>query len=279
MNYLAISFQIQPPEPLRSLFPDLLTAAGFTMFEETPEGLRAFIPSSDFDADSLEESISLFREQAQITWNKKEIPFQNWNRIWEENFKPIYIGTRLCVRAPFHQPEPEYTHEIIMNPEMAFGTGHHETTYAMLEMILELDCRGKRVLDMGAGTGILSLLCEKLGAIEISAIDIDPLACESIRKNLEINNAHNINVEKGGEVPEGVPAFSIILANINRNALLARFLPFSRVSEPGTVLLISGFLSEDKTEVYAAAQTTGFRLQSETEKNEWICAKLIFEGV
>ena len=207
-----------------------------------------------------------------------KVPYQNWNKSWEESFRPITIPGKCCVRARFHPPQPEFPMEIVIQPQMAFGTGHHATTYLMMDRMFDLDFKGKKVLDYGCGTGILAILASKLGALSIDAIDIDPLSYENTIENLRENQISNTNCYEGTLDMLAENQYDIILANINRNVLLESGKTlFQQLLAQGT-LLLSGLLKKDQAMVIESYEKQGFKQVNTYPKDGWICIELQAEN-
>ncbi|HWZ35929.1 MAG TPA: 50S ribosomal protein L11 methyltransferase, partial [Mucilaginibacter sp.] len=176
MNYYEVFFTtITTGDYQQDLLINALGEIGFDTFEETDLGFKAYIQETDFNGDQLDVAVAPYRDMFTFSYEVALIPQKNWNEVWESNFEPITIGDKVFVRATFHEARPEFKYEIVIDPKMAFGTGHHQTTAMMLQLMLENDFAGKKVLDMGCGTGILAIMAAKLGADEIMAIDYDPV--------------------------------------------------------------------------------------------------------
>src|SRR5690606_30866755 len=222
MNYIEIEFTCNDIQDWQQdlLINDLATI-GFDTFEETDKGFNAFIAESNFDSNAFETVLSQLPQETAISHVIKNIAQQNWNKVWEDNFQPLIIADKCYVRATFHESRKgEYPLEIIIDPKMAFGTGHHQTTSLMMELLLKETLEGAEVLDMGSGTGILWVLAVKVGAKEVVAIDDDPVCCESALENSELNQDDAISVLCGDSTLIPNRRFNIIIANINRNILL-----------------------------------------------------------
>src|SRR6478735_357871 len=205
MNYYELLFTTITTEDYQQ---DLLIAAlgeiGFDTFEELDLGFKAYIPVDDFDQRVLNEALEPYRNMFTFSYEVTLIPQKNWNEVWESNFEPIQIGDQVFVRATFHEPRPEFPYEIVIDPKMAFGTGHHQTTAMVMQLMLENDFVGKKVLDMGCGTGILAILAAKLGATDLTAIDYDPVCYESTIENSALNHVEHIKALCGSK--EVIPA-------------------------------------------------------------------------
>ena len=257
----------------RDLIINSLGEIGFDTFEETESGFKAYIIADQFDQKQFDEVLHLYANEIGFTWEANLIAQKNWNQVWESNFEPLEIGS-CYVRATFHSPRPDFLYEIVIDPKMAFGTGHHETTSMMMELMQDEDFTGKRVLDMGCGTGILAILASLLGAEHITAIDFDPLCYESTLENAQLNNVNNIGAICGSK--EVIPAgdYDIILANINRNILLDQLPEYqAHLKEDGT-LFMSGFYDVQDMEIIASsAASLGLSFVTKQKKKDWVAAK------
>ena len=257
----------------RDLIINSLGEIGFDTFEETESGFKAYIIADQFDQKQFDEVLQLYANEVGFTWEANLIAQKNWNQLWESNFEPLEIGS-CYVRATFHTPRPDIPYEIVIDPKIAFGTGHHETTSMMMELMQQEDFTGKRVLDMGCGTGILAILASFLGAEHITAIDFDPLCYESTLENAQLNNVNNISAICGSK--EVIPAagYDIILANINRNILLDQLPEYrAHLKEDGT-LFMSGFYDVQDMEIIASsAASLGLSFVTKQKKKDWVAAK------
>jgi len=242
MNYYELLFTtITTEDYQQDLLINALGEIGFDTFEELDFGFKAYIPVPDFNQEKLDETLLSYHDLFTFSYEITLIPQKNWNEVWESNFEPIEIGKQIFVRATFHQPKPEFPYEIVIDPKMAFGTGHHQTTSMMLELILENDFTNKKVLDMGCGTGILAIMASKLGATAITAIDYDPVCYASTIENAQLNSVENITALCGSKevIPDEI--FDIILANINRNILIDQMERYSEVLKTDGEIYFSGF--------------------------------------
>ncbi len=246
----------------------------FDSFEEKKDSLDAYLTVGIFpeniDADIKELAIQL---DFSFSWDK--LPDKNWNEEWESGFKPVYVDKFCQIRADFHNPQPGIKYDIVINPKMAFGTGHHETTFMMIKMMAGLSFSGKKILDYGCGTGILAILASKLNALEIDAVDIEKPAYENTIENAQINDVFNIRALLGDINAVLDEGFDIILANINRNVILNSFETIRKKMKPNSILLISGILKQDEEIIMKAIQKNGFTIDSRLEKGEWMCMKLL----
>ena len=269
MNYYKIS--ITTAAETKEVILALLSQHGYDGFEENDFGLKTYIAEESFDEVIIKELAS----QYNFSYKSKLIPQQNWNAIWEANFQPIQIADFCGIRADFHPTFDNVTHEITINPKMAFGTGHHETTMSMIEVMQSLDFKEKVVFDFGCGTGILAILAAKMGAHSIVAIDYDPLSTENTIENCRKNEITQVKTLLGElSVVDNAIDFDIILANINRNVIL-NSLPalFLKTKENGQVL-ISGILDSDLELLTMTVENIGFSIVKVIKKGEWICMQV-----
>jgi ribosomal protein L11 methyltransferase len=258
-------------------YADILIAElgelGFDAFVETEEGFSAYIDEDKFSQARLEETINRYTDLTQLSYTSQTIARQNWNEEWERNFEPLFIDEQVSVRASFHQKPEAAKYDIVINPKMSFGTGHHETTTLMIENQLTLNHQGKRVLDMGCGTGILAIMAGELGATEIVAVEIEDWTVENARENAGINNYSQIDVRLGGvETIAGDKPYDIILANINRNVLLEDMPAYVEVLKKEGTLLLSGFYTEDLPAIQEKASEQKLTYISHRVKNNWVSA-------
>lgn len=258
-------------------FADILTAElseiGYDTFMDTEGGFNAYITEGVFSEESLKEIIEKYAGFTPITYQLQKIAKQNWNEEWEKNFQPLIIGNEVSVRASFHPQPAGIKYDIVINPKMSFGTGHHETTTLMIENQLTIDHAGKTVLDMGTGTGILAILAEKLGAAKVVGVEIEDWTVENARENAETNNCTTIEVRLGdiSEVAADEP-YDIVLANINRNVLLADMNQYVKLMKTGSPLILSGFYTEDLPAIQEETARCGLKFESSRTKNNWVSA-------
>ncbi|MCD4737456.1 MAG: 50S ribosomal protein L11 methyltransferase [Bacteroidales bacterium] len=278
-EYTEVNFGFHTNEPNSEILIALLSVEGYEGFLENEKSLTAYIPSKLFDENMLEMLLSQFFTGNSISYSIKTILEKNWNTAWENNFKPVLIENKVYIRAPFHIQNREAELDIIIEPKMSFGTGHHETTSLMVSMILDIDHSGKTVLDAGCGTGILSILAEKKGASVITAIDNDKWAYENTHENLLKNNCKRISVSH--KELSGLGIFSgkydIVYANINRNAIENNLGFFYEVLKNTGILLLSGFYNDDLDIILAKITKLGLGLvpDKKQSQNSWIACKLI----
>ena len=263
-------YRITPETPQKAALADLLGSLPFEGIEETETELLAYAPIEE-DGEELVRRLIELQSVVPFQFEREWFPGQNWNEVWESNFQPVAVGDFCYIRALFHTPRPDVRHEIIIQPQMAFGTGHHETTYMMMQTMSALEFSGKNVLDFGCGTGILGILAAKLGAASIIGVDIEKPAFENTQENLELNRTERFEVRLGDldAVPE--TGFDILLANINRNVILATLPALYQKLKTGGTLLVSGILTKEKDLVSGAAADAGFRLASAMERGDWSC--------
>ena len=209
------------------------------------------------------------KEDIQISYNTSEIKQKNWNKIWEENFEPVFINKECVIRAHFHDSFPDYNHDIIITPKMSFGTGHHKTTELMINSMFNLDFNNKNVLDVGTGTGILSILSSRLGAKSIIAIDIDDFAYDNAKENALLNKVVNIKFLKGTIYNINKMIFDILLVNINRNVILNDLLEYSNLMNKGSEILLSGFLDKDRSIILDNIKELDFKEVNSKKNNQW----------
>jgi ribosomal protein L11 methyltransferase len=274
-TYIAYNFSIQPKEPATEILIAELGNVGFESFVENDEGFTAYIPKEEHVEDMLNGIFILQSEEFNISYSVEEIEQVNWNSEWEKNFNPIQVDGEVSIRAPFH-PNPSLKYDIVIEPKMSFGTGHHETTFMMVQHLLKLDLKDKRVLDMGCGTAILAIFAEMKGANFIDAIDIDSWCYENSLENCERNNCKHINVYEGDASLLINKKYDIIIANINRNILLNDIKTYVNCLEEGGTLLLSGFYNEDVPVIDAEASKYDLKIDEIIEKNNWVAVKYIY---
>jgi len=277
MNYYELLFTtIVTEDYQQDLLINTLGEIGCDSFEETDLGFKAYIPAGEFDQHRLDEALLPYRDMFTFSYEITLIPQKNWNEVWESNFEPINISDKIYVRATFHQPRPEFAYEIVIDPKMAFGTGHHQTTSMMLELMLENEFDSKAVLDMGCGTGILAIMAAKLGADPITAIDYDPVCYDSTIENTQLNNIDNVLALCGSKEIIPNEKYDIILANINRNILLDQIERYSQVLKADGELYLSGFYEEPDLDIIIdEARKYGLKYIMHKKNNNWTAAKLV----
>ncbi|MCW8981088.1 MULTISPECIES: 50S ribosomal protein L11 methyltransferase [Altibacter] len=272
--YIEYQFEVAPLQPGVEILIAELGYAGFESFVETENGVTAYIQKEEWRDDILEEIQVLKSEEFSIHWTTAEIAQVNWNAEWEKNFDAIVVDDRCVVRAPFH-PQTSVPYEIVIEPKMSFGTGHHETTFMMLQYMLDHDFKNESVLDMGCGTAVLAILAEKRGAKQLDAIDIDPWCVENSEENIARNNCQHISVHLGDAAVIPKKKYSVVIANINRNILLNDMEHYKNSFLAGGTLYLSGFYEEDLPAIQTCCNNLGFQFVDNKKKNNWIAAKFV----
>jgi ribosomal protein L11 methyltransferase len=244
-----------------------LSEVGFDGFEEEPGKLVAYCSEDVFDEPAVKELL-----QAQgLSFEKTVIAPQNWNEVWERNFSPVVVDDFVAVRASFHQPIAGVVHEIVITPKMSFGTGHHATTWMMMQQMRKLDFAGKDVFDFGTGTGILAILAKKLGAVNVTAIDIDEWSITNAQENFDNNDVAGIMLGQAA-TPEVIQGeFDVILANINKNVLMEYMPVLAGKLKTGGKLLLSGLLAEDEQDILLKASQNSLLYNTTSARDKWIC--------
>jgi ribosomal protein L11 methyltransferase len=261
MNYYEVEFELKPLMPAREVLLVELAERGFESFVETENGIKAYIQENEFNDSLLVDLAVEAMENQEVSFCKTLIEDQNWNAEWEKNFDPIIVDDKCLIRAPFHNDLPSYPYEIIIEPKMSFGTGHHATTHLVVAAMMNFDFAGKVVLDMGCGTGILAILAQ---------IDIDQWSYENTIENVDRNGVKNITTILGGAevIPVG-KQYDVILANINRNILVRDMHFYNDALAAGGSIFFSGFYTHDKPEIDSCATALGMKLVAEQSRNEW----------
>lgn len=269
MDYLKYTFKLTPDElEFREILIATLGEAGFESFAENENTVEAFISSDKYNTE-LVEQIN-FDPIFNFSFDYETIPDQNWNEVWEKNyFKPLIVADKCVIRAPFHTDFPKKEIEIVIEPNMAFGTGNHETTTMMMEFILESNLKGKAVLDMGCGTGILSILASKCGAVKVTAIDIDKWSFEGTSENSVINGADNIISILGGAYSIPDEKYDLILANIHKNIIVSDLSAYFKKLNVDGAIIVSGFYEKDLPDVENEATRLGLKLIRKKVNNNW----------
>lgn len=274
-KYISYQFKVNPLEPGVEILIAELGELPFESFEETEDGVHAYIQEHLVYENMLDEVYILKNDEFQIEYVTKAIEQVNWNEEWEKNFDPIDVDGICYVRAPFHEPKSA-TYEIVIEPKMSFGTGHHETTYLMMKHLLNMDIQDQMVLDMGCGTALLAILASMRGAKHVDAIDIDNWCYLNSIENGERNNIANMSVYEGdASLLTESDKYDLIIANINRNILLNDMHVYEKALKSEGIILFSGFYTEDIPFIKEAAEKLGMRYESMLEKNNWVALKFI----
>lgn len=274
MNYIEYDFKINPLEPATEILIAELGEVGFESFVEHEAGVKAYIQEADWNEHVLDDIQILHSDEFEINYTKQFIEQINWNEEWEKNFNQLEVDGLVSIRAPFH-PNPNLRYDIVIEPKMSFGTGHHETTHMMIQHLLEVDLKDKKVLDMGAGTGILAIFAEMRGAKPIDAIDIDAWCYENSIENLERNHCEHISVYQGDVSLLKDKYYDVLIANINRNVLLADMYQYATCLNTGGILLLSGFYTEDIPVLEASTTSHGLQIVAQKERNNWASLRLV----
>lgn len=271
MIYTEIAFTITPANPVVNEILTALTAEiGCDSFDENATGMNAYIPEADFNKEALDTILATATFEEKVDYVINSVAEKNWNEEWEKNyFKPINVDNKCVIHSTFHTDYPEVEFEIIIDPKMAFGTGHHATTSQMVSAMLEMNLNGKEVLDMGCGTGVLAMLASMKGAEPILAIDIDPWSYDNTIQNMEINKITNIEVKCGDASLLTEGTFDVVLANINRNILLNDMPTYVARLIKGGQLVMSGFYSEDLSLIQDKAEELGLSYNFHRVQDNW----------
>ena len=273
-NYIGYTFKVFPKEPATEILIAQLGFAGFESFVENEDGVTAYIKESDWNASILNDIQILNSDEFRISFKEEIIVQTNWNSDWEKNFNPIQVDEKVSIRAPFHD-NPNLAYDIVIEPKMSFGTGHHETTHMMIQHLLAMDLANKKVLDMGCGTGILAIFAEMKGAQNIDAIDIDNWCYLNSVENVERNNCCKIAVYEGDSSLLINQEYDLIIANINRNILLNDMNVYIRCLKTNGTILLSGFYQEDIPVIDAEMSKYGLKIDKIIERNNWVALKYL----
>jgi len=272
MKYIEVSFEIEPVQPASEILVAELSELGFESFVEKDSGLLAYIPENSFDENLIKGLFVMQSPEFQIKYAFKSIADQNWNAKWEEAYEPVLIENRCYIHAPFHSPRTDVEFNILIEPKMSFGTAHHETTYQMIQLLMNEDLEGKSVLDMGSGTAVLAILAKMKNAGKVVAIDNDEWAYRNALENVKRNNFPDIVVELGGAELLPGRKFQLVLANINKNILLHDMAYYVDVMEADASIFFSGFYENDLGDIKKMALSLGLSYQNHISKNNWVAA-------
>lgn len=272
--YLEYRFTINPKSPWEDILLAQLQQLPFDSFLSTDEGFNAYLPKTQKEDNFLDSIGLLDHDKVEIEFTVTEIPPENWNAKWESEFQPIFVGTDCVIRADFHKNQGKI-YELIINPKMSFGTGHHPTTHMMMEFVLEETLKDKIVLDMGCGTGVLGILASKKGVRAVDAIDFDPWCIENTIENAKTNKCKNIRSSQAANLESTQPCYDSIFANINRNVLLEQITSYGQALKVGGGLFLSGFYRSDVEILQKACQKENLTLISTKEKEQWCALKFI----
>jgi len=275
VNYIELKITNPGNQEKTEILIAEMAEKGFESFVEEDDHLLAYIPQKDYSAEMLlqiDAFQNLDKEQVRFT----VIENQNWNAMWESNYPPVKIANRCFIHAPFHKPDPEADFNILVKPKMAFGTAHHETTAMMVELLLDEPVSGKRVLDMGCGTGVLAILAALKGAKDVTAIDNDEWAYRNALENAALNTVDFIDIDLGdGSLLKGKKGFDLILANINKNILLNDMEVYAKALNANGKIIFSGFYAEDLEDIRKATKPNGLNFVLHISRNNWVAAIFI----
>lgn len=271
-NFVELVFTVKDSEDFVSdILMDTLAGVGFDSFDKNEEGFKAYIPFHLYNENIVNENLAEFNDQFDFKFVRNDIPYKNWNEVWESNFQALTIKDQLYIYADFHEKK-DYPYQIKIHPKMAFGTGHHETTFQMAEVMLDVDFAGKTVLDMGCGTGILAILAHLKKASKVTAIDNDPIAADSCKENAMLNGMNEATIFCGDASNLKDMHFDIILANINRNILLNDMHAYSSCLNDAGTIMFSGFYTEDLEMIKQSATSNNMNYVTHQSKNNWVVA-------
>lgn len=271
-NYIEYNFTIEPLGVASEILVAELAELGFESFVDSENGISAYIQENLWHKNILDDVYILQSAEFKISYTFKTIEQINWNEEWERNFSPIVVDDICTIRAPFHEV-PNTTYDIIIEPKMSFGTGHHETTYMMLQFLLNIDLQEKKVLDMGCGTSVLAIMAEKRGAKSITAIDVDDWCVQNSVENIERNHCKNISVKLGDASLIDNENFDVVIANINRNILLSDIPQYAKTLPSEGTLLLSGFYESDIPVITNKCNESNLKLVEKLERNQWVALK------
>ena len=271
--FVCYDFNVEPAIPGYEILIAQLSQLGFDSFQEHENGISAYVDSKISSEIDLKDIQILNTGEFKISFEITSVEKQNWNIKWESNFEPIYVDNICCVRAPFH-PKSDYKYDLVIEPKMSFGTGHHETTSMMISFILANEFTNSYVCDIGSGTGVLAILAEQRGANKIDAIDIDNWCYLNSLENIERNNSKNINVYEGEVEKLKNLRYDSIFANINLNVLLNDISTYAKMLNKNGVLYVSGFYKKDINKIEQEAKNSSLKLIETKQKNDWVSLKL-----
>ena len=274
--YLAIHFTLIPRDPFTEILIAQLAEYPFESFEEMENGLIAYIPENVANLEVIESLPLRNNPDVAMDYGIQTLAPQNWNEEWERDFPAVVIDERCRIRAPFHEAKG-YPLELIIYPKMSFGTGHHPTTYLMISYLLDLECAGMNVLDMGCGTGILGIVALQMGAKQVTAVDTELWCVQNTLENARLNQCTSLEAVQQNTVPKRKIPFDLILANINRNILVQQMEDYLDVLKEKGSILLSGFYPSDLKLISTQMTTLGFCINSTKEKDEWMA--VLFDSI
>ena len=269
MEYTEIAIRLNEMNPFADILVAKLDEIQFESYAEEMDVLKAYVQTHLLDKNAVKKIINEIGELTDISFTIKKLKHQNWNQKWESDYKHVFINDMCVVRSDFHDPIPEVKYEIIISPKMSFGTGHHETTSLIMNQMFELNFKGRSVLDMGSGTGILSILASKLGAVNLVGIDTDEWAFKNAIENSNLNNLTDIRFIHGNVSAIPDIGFDIVLANINRNIILQDMARYINVMTDNAGIILSGFLKKDLPLIIERSIELGLKLVTLKNKKQW----------
>jgi ribosomal protein L11 methyltransferase len=269
VNYIEAAIEISPKDIGSDVLIAALSDLGFDSFVDTEKGFNAYAQEQKFSESDFKNVISDYSDTFAISYTINKIPPQNWNKLWEESFEPIDVDGQCYIRAPFHEPQSAYKYQIIIEPKMSFGTGHHSTTRLMIKKMMELEVKDKSLLDMGCGTGVLAILALKMGAAPVVAVDVEDWSVKNTLENLQRNGVIKAEVMLGDISAVENKTFFNILANINKNVLLADISNYAGMLEKNGNLLLSGFFETDTEELKQKAESCNLNFQTSLSESGW----------
>ena len=272
MEYTEISFKISPLQPASEILIAELSELGYESFVEEEAGLKAYIVSNEYDEQALQQLFVLQSEEFKISYKSKKVAAENWNAKWESEYESVLIDERCYIRAPFHERKPQVEFEIEIEPKMSFGTAHHETTYQMIQLLMDQDVKGKKVLDMGCGTAVLAILAKMKNAAEVHAIDNDEWAYNNAVENVKRNHFEDIQVEQGDAALLKDRKYDLIIANINKNILLRDIKFYVEAMTVNARIFFSGFYEQDIEDIRKEAEKQGLTYLKHQSRNNWVAA-------
>ena len=269
MQFIEVDIELKKTVPYNEILIALLNDIKFNSYSENENGLKAYIEESNFDLDLLKQKLENIKEKENLNYKINKLENNNWNKNWEENFSPVIINKNCIVRATFHEKPNKINYDIVITPKMSFGTGHHETTFLMMQYMFSLSFNNKNILDLGCGTGILSILASKLKAKEIHAIDFDKWAFINSKENVLLNNVKNVSCILGDIDSVIFKKYDVLLININRNIILSQMYKYKDLMCVNSDILLSGFISEDTNLILNQAKKLDLKLINKKNKKEW----------
>lgn len=281
-DYSEVRLSLTPcSETMTDVLAAMLADIGYESFVPDAEGLTAYIRANDFDASALDEVIREFPMSTTITISCATVEGRDWNAEWEKNyFRPIVIDNLCAIHSSFHKDVPKCRYDIVIDPKMAFGTGHHATTTLILRRLLNTDLKARKVVDMGTGTGILAILCDLRGAARVDAVEIDEFACENARENIRLNHADHVKLHLGDASSlASIRDVDLFIANINRNIITADLPYYTDTLVPEAEVMLSGFYEEDIPVILRTAEVLGLKYADHTVLDRWASLRLIKEEI